>query len=720
MKLTKRLAALALCLCLLCGIPLSVSAADHITMEKAVLFSTTATHATFEVTFSDMVTFPNNGKGWSMMTTPYNSGCTSASTFQSWTAAIEYVGNTVTEGTATYSKTVLMTFQKCQQHAGTYATTHPDLWGADGATMPANLYITSTVNDSQGATAVSSDIVKGMNGETLKWTKTQGAYAWAAIQPTIGDFTSMITLKKAAVVAANETGFVVEATFSAPVTINKQVWVMGAPQQGGDSDTACQNYSLQSTEYVGSDNGYSSVVRLTYNYCAKHKDLWVDSENGGYKVPDSGAFPNGAYLFVNDFGNNPVAGSRYMSTEVICGENNTPVLRTHSESTYGELYAKLVDDIPEPLPDPVTLTDVAIDENCTEDQYGHRTYTAMLTFSDYVHVAEGKGGLFCLRLNKEFDDAASNFVAWGSSSAVISYGEDTIVDDGITYGKTVKVPFVVNNNVGKNGLAAFISNNENIGIRIHDLSYRSGNIDFITDRYDRTLACSTLSVGYDYVWMTCNDNGEAAVKNFTLNTASLNASGTTLKVPAGMTLDLNGKNIDADSVMVYGTIKDSQQGVGVVKATTGLMYNPAATNSGVMPLYDSEAQGYRLFDVTVKHATKTVDGAVKFGMAIVLGGDEFSTKAYTLLQDSANADVVLTFELSITGVEPISYVVNADVLTDYADRLLADNSKLNSSAIVLTVYGIEEMSQDMTLACTPTLTSGTLAIAAGSTLTYTA
>ena len=193
-----------------------------------------------------------------------------------------------------------------------------------------------------------------------------------------------------------------------------------------------------------------------------------------------------------------------------------------------------------------------------------------------------------------------------------------------------------------------------------------------------------------------------------------------LTVPAGAVLDLNGHTLSADSVTVFGAVVDSTQGEGLIAgAAEDLRFNDhTATNNGVMPLYDSQAQGYRLFDVTTKHETKTVDGTVKFGMALVLGGDEFNTKAYTLLKDPANANVSLTFELSIDGVEPISYVVNADVLTEYADRLLDDPSKLRSTAIVLTVYGIEKMTEGMTLTCTPVLRSGTLVQAAGSTKKY--
>lgn len=194
----------------------------------------------------------------------------------------------------------------------------------------------------------------------------------------------------------------------------------------------------------------------------------------------------------------------------------------------------------------------------------------------------------------------------------------------------------------------------------------------------------------------------------------------TISVPDGVTLDLNGKTLTAPSVMVSGVIKDSTQGEGLVAVEKGsLMYNEGAADSGVMPLFETE-KGYRLFAVSVNQKNHRSSATkVKYGVAIVLGGDTFNEKAYNLLADEANADVTLTFNLNLNGDTPITYTVRRATMIAYAERLLANSDRVGNIVVVLSVYGIEEMSAGMTLDCAPVLTSGTVAKALGGNQTYT-
>ncbi len=551
-----------------------------------------------------------------------------------------------------------------------------------------------------------------------------------------------ITMEKAVVTEISDAGVTVQVTFSAPVRLIQRQYskfYLSAPTASSSCNgDAWQMWKHSNVVYLNpqlnaAEEEYSTDLVMTFEYCAdaNHKAMWINGETT--------SVPENVWIGLDDTAQNvaPADATGYLSTALIKGINDEPIVRQSVSETSTKVTSKTYVEVTEfkPDPDPVELLDVSIDETCVDDAKGTgaKTYTAILTFSDYVHVTEGKGWYFALCTNQ---DANSAFTLRGNSQTVFTY-EDTMEKDEVTYGKIVKIPYYLFNNNSATGLASFIQNNKDLGIRIHDDSYRSGDIDFITDQYDRTLACSTLSSGYDYVWMPCNNDGNAVVKNITLNGAALNAEGMDLTIPAGMTLDLNGKNINADSVTVFGALKDSTEGKGVVKVgIDGLLFG--APTTAVLPLYNSGVGGYHLFTASVNHRNYRYDAeakTVKFGVCLALGGEEFNETAYTLLMDSASANGNMTFdfELQIDGGSTIKYTVSTDIIKQYAEQLLAEPEKLNSKAIVLTVYGVEAMEPNMTLSCTPRITSGsyssseaenidtnaTQAFAVGGTQTYT-
>jgi len=1105
----RRLAAWLLCLCLLCGIPLSVDAANDITMQKAEITKVTDSHIVVRVTFSDKIrlwsTLQNRDHNLFCLQSQADAfGCsTTANTpWQMWQHTTAYInGETIDD--KVYSDVLELTFPYCA-HAN-----HKALWfDADGIPqMPtgAYLYLADNGKNPDGSEYLSADLITGVGGARVRRTDTGNNFNITRM-PTVNSIEHPLTLYKAAVVAADENGYTVEATFSAPVHLNKDFWVMSSPIQDGCSETLCQCWKVLGVDYVDdTDNdGYASVVRISFDYCmnatyrADHRALWLD-ENGNYKVPDSGIFADGAYLFMSDLGGNHVKGSGMMSTSAISGLDGAAVVATNIENKgadneYGELYATLVNEIPIEMTKaavtdisstgvtvkatfsaPVRLiqrqyskfclvptsagggcsasnwqmwvhTDVNYlnpKQNAAGEDYStelsmtfsyctcanaaahkalwvnedgsfsmpesvwlylddsaqavaadsgylskdlirgidgqpiarmsHGT-TSKNTITSRVHMQaiddrNGTGGVeigepfeadesttysfmnadtgreiavngvsefrlagqghnkYTIRSGESYLDLTGSAPALSPNEIVyiirpaaheryqiISSTSSIIDTDGgtdgaVTLGKTAEsnpiiasgwyltkagenkplriLPFGDSitygigddtkwgwrDNLSKdlatkleryvfvgsqtNGITTTLAQAElarhegNPGWTIQDLptANNGSRVEGIYDLADglvakyapditlmmigtnnlywaarndaekkveaedieqmladyeqliaaltfandrQTIFCSTITPttsgtiqGQETLFnaqfpafiqkmaqtypVVLNDNYGALMDenladcltdgthlteagNVLLSQAYadsiasiyntdgtkksiavrldgaqgvvyLNADATVdgaLTVPAGAVLDLNGHTLWADSVTVFGAVMDSTQGEGLIAGTAEELRfrDHTATNNGVMPLYDSQAQGYRLFDLTIKHATKTVDGVVKFGTALALGGDEFNATAYTLLKDSANANVILTFELSIDGGEVIYYDVNADVLTDYADRLLADHSKLHSTAIVLTVYGVEKMTDGMTLSCSPVLRSGTLVQTVGSTKEY--
>lgn len=403
MSFVKRIAALTLCLCMLCSLPISVHAADTVTLDDAVVIAIDDNGVTVRVVFSAPVKF-KSGNVFTLMTGNASAGC-SATNQQMWKHTTTGVDED--EGFAT---TYDLNFPYCPSATCQYKTNHKAWWGVgddeNGYKLPDNgiyLYMNdfAATDKDTNSLYLSEQIIVGVNGERLERTAVEASppcnkfyVKLTTYQPDTSNLP--ITLNKAAVVAADENGFIVEATFSEPVHLNKNFWVMSTPHQASCGDGICQCATVLGVDYVGDTQGtgYSDTLHIYFDYCQTpaykeaHRALWLD-EDGNYKVPDSDVFANGAYLFVNDFGANHVKGSGLMSTSVISGLNNKAVAATNEElkgasNEYGELYIKLKDEIP------VKLTGASV-VDVTADGV-----TVKATFSAPVRVTYRQANAFCL------------------------------------------------------------------------------------------------------------------------------------------------------------------------------------------------------------------------------------------------------------------------------------------------------------------------------------
>jgi len=170
-----------------------------------------------------------------------------------------------------------------------------------------------------------------------------------------------------------------------------------------------------------------------------------------------------------------------------------------------------------------------------------------------------------------------------------------------------------------------------------------------------------------------------------------------LEVPAGVTLDLNGKNLTVANIFSFGDIIDSTDGKGslvISNDKTQAFVGLQETNS-YLPLYDTNC--YRFFDYDVVSAGKeTGTNTVKFGVKVNFNNE----KAYELLQN----DGELVLDLMI-GEQNIPYKFNSATMTKLYDAVTADWTNRSKYAIALTISGLDNLASGTAITATPELTS---------------
>lgn len=176
-------------------------------------------------------------------------------------------------------------------------------------------------------------------------------------------------------------------------------------------------------------------------------------------------------------------------------------------------------------------------------------------------------------------------------------------------------------------------------------------------------------------------------------------SGGDFTVPAGMTLDLNGNTITADSVVAYGELIDSSNGQGAIIAPEGTVLLNGSDD--IVALYSTDR--YKLFECSTTYKVKTVDNVAKFGVALKIGGDTFNQDAYWLLQ-AQGSGFSLTFNFELSNGQKLELQVPNNYLIKYYNTVKANADAFDEYFIIANVKGIDQMEDGMTLTCTPTLT----------------
>lgn len=135
-------------------------------------------------------------------------------------------------------------------------------------------------------------------------------------------------------------------------------------------------------------------------------------------------------------------------------------------------------------------------------------------------------------------------------------------------------------------------------------------------------------------------------------------------VPAGVTLDLNGKTITATvAALAYGDIIDTAETVGGIKIDTDKIVHLQPGNT-YMPLYDTATGCYKFFEYTIdaqQNASNISDGKMQYAFSINFANEE----AYALIVTGASK---LTVSVTFTWDEhdmPLVYEFPAEKYSLY-------------------------------------------------------
>lgn len=249
-----------------------------------------------------------------------------------------------------------------------------------------------------------------------------------------------------------------------------------------------------------------------------------------------------------------------------------------------------------------------------------------------------------------------------------------------------------------------------------------GEAGLCSDKLHLSLAGSTALAEQYYRTVTAHydtgslkfDRLQAALNNQDKVVLTQDYTVTQLVIPADTTLDLNGYTVTATQVSAVTTssmIIDATEGKGGIKiakndAANVTYYLQIVENNAMLPLYDSADGCYRFFTAQTTHLQKAGENSnsYKFGFQV-----DLADRAYELLTDAANADIVLQTQLTVTvdGEEKVNkiYTFTAETLSLYAAKKLEST---RNWAITLTVTGFDAIDGDIiVITSTPKVVSST-------------
>lgn len=188
-------------------------------------------------------------------------------------------------------------------------------------------------------------------------------------------------------------------------------------------------------------------------------------------------------------------------------------------------------------------------------------------------------------------------------------------------------------------------------------------------------------------------------------------------IASNVILDLNGHSLKTTGYFtVYGDVVDGTiGGRGIVSAKK--LHIMGARS--FLPIYDTASSGYRFYAYELKNLPAREEGenSVKFGIRLELRNED----GYAVLANTTDSRLVLTATIT-WGEEklPLTHVFRAATLTSFAQGVedkLAANETI-TTAIVLTITGLDVLAEGEDLYLQPTLTSDTTVSGIGAKVAY--
>ena len=161
-----------------------------------------------------------------------------------------------------------------------------------------------------------------------------------------------------------------------------------------------------------------------------------------------------------------------------------------------------------------------------------------------------------------------------------------------------------------------------------------------------------------------------------------------VKVPAGITLDLNGHTLTTPFFAAFGNVIDSTQGRGGVKISTDpkVALISLQPDNAALSVYDETFAGYRFFDYELENlgSKDETETSIKFGARLTLPNET----AYELFAADDTAKIAMRLNIARGEIDnTIDYIFQAATKAKYAAAVKTSDSV----AITLTVYGIEQV-----------------------------
>ncbi len=252
----------------------------------------------------------------------------------------------------------------------------------------------------------------------------------------------------------------------------------------------------------------------------------------------------------------------------------------------------------------------------------------------------------------------------------------------------------------------YIANVESLGYCESYAYYANSNGNGTWTVLPRVQAAQVNGTSY----ATLDDAITAAGKTGTVKLLSKSET-EMLRVPSGVKLDLNGKNLTAVDALVFGQIVD-----GTTGGNACLIISNDASESMVilqadnpqLPIYDSTAGGYRFYSYSVTSLNyKTIGntGSIQFGFRLLLD----NAAGYSVLKNTTDSGASYKVSLEIPGLKGfnINYTYSQSMMQSYADLASKQMTQSGSVSAVftLTVSGVDTMKQGQTLTATPNIST---------------
>ena len=329
--------------------------------------------------------------------------------------------------------------------------------------------------------------------------------------------------------------------------------------------------------------------------------------------------------------------------------------------------------------------------------------SASVQITDFAAWKNGKGKLVYTPL---FSGSCGENLTWSfenetltisGTGAMANYTADSPAPWFPHSGSIQKV--VLASGITKIGMSAFASCDQ------LSLVYFPGTAEQISvDTGNESLKNAT----WHYLTVLAQDNLQTALNAATQSgttvmlTQDLAVSSATIRT--GITLDLNGCNLETKYFTCYGDVVDGAAGGnGLLKATNGIHI---AGKASYLPIYDSTAGGYRFYQYQLENlGFKAVAGNAttqKIGFRLILT----NSAGYTVLSGTTDEAVDFTAYIHWDGALGTTlYNFHDATLRNYAAQVAADIAATGTSAkaITLTIGGLDCLADNVSLSARPAL-----------------